>query len=299
MATQTLNMDNGVPDTSMMLDPIGIDFPWWAGGSPSFNSVASQTFDVGNKSFPNAPQESSDQFRYVCNTAIPIRPSTLTGHPSLVDAMLSFTELQSTTHHQQPSPATMIDPINMWQSKDSTPGITVSKDSTRSSLPSSSIVKMEEDEMRNSTPETSQSPTLSGSSLRARHAANHRHKKFHKARRDSHQSDDTGTAADRNKDRLREKNKVAAAKCRQRQRKQAQSIQKRGGRLSDANAELKAKVQALRGELNQLRAIALYHQGCNCQVANYNCKQAARIAAEYSSNIGSPPYRGQVGGPPA
>ena len=227
------------------------------------------------------------------------RPSMLIGHPSVVDAMPSFTELQSSMHHQQPSPATIIDPINMWQSQDSAPGIADSKGSTRSSLPSLLIVKLEEAGMRNSTPEMSQSPTLSDSSLRARHAANQRHKKVQKARRDSHQSDDTSTAADTKKDRLREKNKVAAAKCRQRQRKQAQSIQEKGGHLSDANAELKASVQVLRGELNELRAVALYHQGCNCRVANYNSKQAARVAAEYSSNNGSPPYRGQVGGPPA
>lgn len=63
-------MDNGVPDNSTMLKPIGMDFPRWAGGSGSFSSVASQTFDVGNKSFPNAPQEGFDQFRYVCNAAI-------------------------------------------------------------------------------------------------------------------------------------------------------------------------------------------------------------------------------------
>lgn len=58
--------------------------------------------------------------------------------------------------------------------------------------------------------------------------------------------------------------------------------------MSDSNAELKACVEELRQELNGLRGLALGHQGCDCQVAQYNCSQARRIAAEYrDGGVGS------------
>lgn len=194
--------------------------------------------------------------------------------------MSSLTCLQPPMQ-QELSPATTVDPTDMWQPQSSSPSRVDSKVSSQSSR-SSPAVKNESDEMPKSTPEMSHSPALSDSSLRARHAANQRHSKVEKARRDSQQSSTTNTVADRKKERLREKNKFAAAKCRQRQRRQAQSIQEKGARLSEANARLKGSVQELRGELNGLRALALYHQGCNCQVAQYNYHQAERVAAEYS-----------------
>lgn len=199
---------------------------------------------------------------------------------------------------QVPPPST-VDPTYMWQRPCSIPSSQTSSHSPRIGSP---IVKLENDELPKSSPEAAPSPAESDSSLRARHAANERHNKTKKARRDSQQSDVTGSATDKKKVRLREKNKVAAAKCRQRQRKQAQSIQEKGGRLSEANAQLKASVQELRGELNGLRAIALYHQGCNCQVAQYNHNQAERLAAEFNSTYTrhrSSDCRVHSGGPPS
>ncbi|KAL1581882.1 hypothetical protein WHR41_09440 [Cladosporium halotolerans] len=87
-------------------------------------------------------------------------------------------------------------------------------------------------------------------------------------------------ATDRKMQRLREKNKLAAAKCRSRQRKQVQTIESKCNHLSAANGELKRQVHDLAGELNGLRAFALQHQGCNCPVAGYNLNQAKRVAAD-------------------
>jgi hypothetical protein len=135
------------------------------------------------------------------------------------------------------------------------------------------------------------SPTESDKTRRARYAANQRHSKASKARHDSAQNE-TPTEADsraaERKQRHREKNKVAAAKCRSRQRKQVQTIQEKGARLGEKNAELKAMIQELRGELNELRSMALGHQECNCHVARYNRGQAERVVAEYrESCLGS------------
>jgi hypothetical protein len=127
-------------------------------------------------------------------------------------------------------------------------------------------------------------PGESDKTRRARYAANQRHSKAQKARHDSAQNETPNEAdnhAAERKQRHREKNKVAAAKCRLRQRKQVQTIQEKCARLGEKNAELKAMVQELRGELNELRSLALGHQECNCHVARYNHGQAERVVAEY------------------
>ena len=132
------------------------------------------------------------------------------------------------------------------------------------------------------------SPEESEKTRRARYAANQRHSKAQKARKDSHHTEKDETAAEnlaqKRKERHREKNKIAAAKCRSRQRKQVQTIQDKGSRLAEKNAELKAMIQELRGELNGLRSIALEHQECNCHVTRYNQSQAERVVAEYRSS---------------
>jgi hypothetical protein len=132
----------------------------------------------------------------------------------------------------------------------------------------------------------SASPVESDKTRRARYAANQRHSKAKQARKDSQQgesSDVADTRAAERKQRHREKNKVAAAKCRSRQRKQVQTIQDKGSRLEEKNLQLKTMIQELRGELNSLRSMALDHQECNCPVAQYNHHQAERVVAEYRS----------------
>jgi hypothetical protein len=128
------------------------------------------------------------------------------------------------------------------------------------------------------------SPSESEKTRRARYAANQRHSKAQKARKDSHHAgtiSGADTLDQEHKKRHREKNKAAAAKCRSRQRKQVQTIQEKGSRLGEKNAELKVMIQELRGELNGLRSMALDHQQCSCHVARYNLTQADRVVAEY------------------
>lgn len=70
-------------------------------------------------------------------------------------------------------------------------------------------------------------PSESEKTRRARHAANQRHSKAQKARKDSHHAGTISGADTLDQERKKrhcEKNKVAAAKCRSRQRKQAQTI---------------------------------------------------------------------------
>lgn len=131
-------------------------------------------------------------------------------------------------------------------------------------------------------------PETSAKTARARNAANRRHSKAKAARKDSHHDDEDSAkagsvspaATDSKTQRLREKNKLAAAKCRSRQRKQVQAIESKCNHLSAANGELKRQFRDLGGELNGLRAFALQHQGCGCPVAGYNLNQAKRVAAD-------------------
>jgi hypothetical protein len=149
----------------------------------------------------------------------------------------------------------------------------------------------------------------SDSTCRARYAANQRHQKARKLRQEARESSSgssdantSGTNSDNNnnnnnnaqtltkaeekKRNLREKNKVAAAKCRQRQRKQAETIRSKGSRLSETNGQLKSYVQELRGELNALRSLALGHGECDERLARYNQVQAERVMREYYSSCG-------------
>jgi hypothetical protein len=140
----------------------------------------------------------------------------------------------------------------------------------------------------------------SDSTCRARYAANQRHQKARKLRQEARESSSdtnsstssdnnttqTLTKAEEKKRNLREKNKVAAAKCRQRQRKQAETIRAKGSRLSETNAQLKSYVQELRGELNALRSLALGHGECDERLARYNQVQAERVMREYYSTCG-------------
>jgi hypothetical protein len=82
------------------------------------------------------------------------------------------------------------------------------------------------------------------------------------------------------------KNKVAAAKCRQRQRKQAENVRVKVRGLSATNAQLKSYAQELRQELNGLRVCALGHADCDYKLALYNQGQEKRPAAEYYWSYG-------------
>lgn len=120
-------------------------------------------------------------------------------------------------------------------------------------------------------------------SERARNAANQRHTKTRQLRKDNQQSvsesmrdkqgDEEGGRA-----KYREKNKLAAAKCRTKRNKSIRAINVRFRNFSAINLDLQAQAQELRDELIGLRTQALNHQNCNCQIARYNVNQAQKIA---------------------
>jgi hypothetical protein len=158
-------------------------------------------------------------------------------------------------------------------------------------------------DLQSSAPEEPTIQQESDSTCRARYAANQRHQKARKLRQEAREASSSGsdassssnsgnknaqtlTKAEEKKRNLREKNKVAAAKCRQRQRKQAETIRSKGSRLGETNAQLKSYVQELRGELNALRSLALGHGECDERLARYNQVQAERVMREYYSACG-------------
>lgn len=126
-------------------------------------------------------------------------------------------------------------------------------------------------------------------SERARNAAVQRHAKTKKQRKDSQQSkssisdDEVGDK----KEKYREKNRLAAAKCRAKKKDNIEGIEDRHRNLSALNSALKKQVQDLRGELTSLRTVALNHQGCNCRIARYNVNQARKVAMGVDG-VGSP-----------
>jgi len=135
-------------------------------------------------------------------------------------------------------------------------------------------------------------------SERARNAANQRHAKSKKARKDSRASqpspvsDDVDGDEDK-KERYREKNRLAAAKCRAKKKDNIEDIEDRHRNLIALNNVLKKQVQELRGELTGLRTHALDHQDCNCQISKYNVNQARRVAMGADAG-GSPTFSGYL-----
>ena len=120
-------------------------------------------------------------------------------------------------------------------------------------------------------------------SERARNAANQRHAKAKKMRKDSGSSvpvdsDDTEGETGDKKEKYREKNRLAAAKCRAKKKENIEDIEVKQRKLSAMNSSLKKQMQDLRGELTGLRTHALNHQDCNCQISRYNINQAKRVA---------------------
>jgi hypothetical protein len=137
-------------------------------------------------------------------------------------------------------------------------------------------------------------------SERARNAANQRHAKAKKMRKDSEGSipvdiHDAEGNVDHKKEKYREKNKLAAARCRAKKKENIGDIEAKHRKLSAMNLSLKKQVQDLRGELTGLRTHALNHQDCNCQISRYNINQAKRVALEAEAPSPSMGFNG-IGG---
>jgi hypothetical protein len=137
-------------------------------------------------------------------------------------------------------------------------------------------------------------------SERARNAANQRHAKTKKMRKEGRGSnpvdnDDGEGDAGGKKEKYREKNRLAAAKCRAKKKENIEDIEVKHRKLSALNSSLRKQIQDLRGELMGLRTHALDHQDCNCQISRYNINRAKRVALGVEAPSTSMGFHGDGG----
>lgn len=83
------------------------------------------------------------------------------------------------------------------------------------------------------------------------------------------------------REKYREKNRVAAAKCRAKKRDHVDILEDNYRTQGVLNSALKHSAQQLRDELSHLRTQALQHSFCNClPIQDYNMRKAQNLAAE-------------------
>lgn len=127
---------------------------------------------------------------------------------------------------------------------------------------------------------------LSAKSERARNAANQRHSKAKKARKDSFKVEEDGdidtNEFEGKREKYREKNRLAAAKCRQKKKMNTDDLEQSARAVTAQNNRLRAEERELRDLFSSLRDQALAHdpsQGCNCQTIHaYNLNKAHETA---------------------
>ncbi|CAK3810725.1 hypothetical protein DOTSEDRAFT_69427 [Lecanosticta acicola] len=146
-------------------------------------------------------------------------------------------------------------------------------------------------------------------SERARNAANQRHAKAKKARKDSGRSagtpDDEGDEVEDKRERYREKNRVAAAKCRAKKKVNTDDLEQSAREVTAKNTRLKAEERELRDLFSSLRDQALAHdptQGCTCQtIHQYNRHKAQETARGVMTGFGvqSPSQQSADSGSPS
>ncbi|KAK4546382.1 hypothetical protein LTR36_002059 [Oleoguttula mirabilis] len=128
-------------------------------------------------------------------------------------------------------------------------------------------------------------PVKMDKSQRARNAAIQRHAKA-KPRKDSKQDEGlegSGDDVDNKREKYREKNRLAAAKCRMKKKENVETLEEKHRRLQAENNFVKRQVRILRDELSNLRTMVLQHspqsQGCHCQpLHGYNSRKANELA---------------------
>ena len=102
-----------------------------------------------------------------------------------------------------------------------------------------------------------------------------------KSRKHSRVSDDS-VVGDK-KDKYRQKNRVAAAKCRARKKEQADLLEETHHTQSALNTALKQTEKALRDELSLWRTQALQHTFCGCHsIQHYHLRKAQSMALKIS-----------------
>ncbi|KAM3423121.1 hypothetical protein BST61_g577 [Cercospora zeina] len=154
-------------------------------------------------------------------------------------------------------------------------------------------------------PTTNTEPPLSAKSERARNAANQRHAKAKRAKKESAKGtkSQSGNEDDRDEDgevdgkreKYREKNRLAAAKCRAKKKTHTEDLEESARHITATNNRLRAEERELRDLFSSLRHQALAHdptQGCNCaaiHMYNHNkAQEAARTAAMGLVGMGMP-----------
>jgi hypothetical protein len=90
----------------------------------------------------------------------------------------------------------------------------------------------------------------------------------------------------------REKNRLAAARCRARKKENAAGLEEKYRKLSAMNLVLKKQINELRDDFVDLRAQALDHQDCNCQINHYNIRQVRIVALSVSAQSSPLQYGG-------
>lgn len=107
-----------------------------------------------------------------------------------------------------------------------------------------------------------------------------------RARRDSEASDDEDAnmecgEGDNKREKYREKNRVAAAKCRAKKKGHVDQLEDTHRTQSALNTALKQTEKSLRDELSFWRTQALQHTFCSCRpVQEYNMRKAQSLATE-------------------
>ena len=120
-----------------------------------------------------------------------------------------------------------------------------------------------------------------------------------RARKDSQdeeiEEDDAveGEEGDGKREKYREKNRVAAAKCRAKKKEHVDNLEDTHRTQSMLNTALKQTEKSLRDELSFWRTQALQHTFCQCHpIQDYNMRKARNLAAESilgtSANLKSP-----------
>lgn len=130
---------------------------------------------------------------------------------------------------------------------------------------------------------------------RARNAANTRHSKSKVARRDSMQEADSdmgeGKGQGKSTNVQREKNRLAAAKCRAKKKATSEDMQENHREGSKQNSYLHREVRELRDQKAFLRNSLLQHEPGVCQchaIHRFNFAQAQQLAMGVGAMIGQP-----------
>jgi len=132
---------------------------------------------------------------------------------------------------------------------------------------------------------------------RARNAANSRHSRAKKSRQASEQESQSGPSegsddddVEDKREKYREKNRLAAAKCRLKKKDNVETLEIRHRDLSAKNNYMKREERKLRDELSRLRTMALGHcagnPNCRCDPLHYyNQRQMRALACGFGPSM--------------